>query len=132
MTTWGLECLDERMTPPRALSALGLRACQAQGRGYIVLGVDEATLRRAVRHALGARWLTYEDRPGIVHVPSVGLDLKLHDRRSARSATTVSQRLVAPWPRACSALSSAAASCHRWSVSRASDAAAKHRTAVSP
>jgi hypothetical protein len=45
--------------------------------GYMIFGVGEDTLRSALHHALGARGLLYEDRPGVIHIPSEQIDLRL-------------------------------------------------------
>ena len=48
-----------------------------QMRGYLVLGVNDTTLRGALHHALSERGLQYEEKLGSIHVPSEGLDLQV-------------------------------------------------------
>jgi hypothetical protein len=68
----------DTLTPAAAiLVGVGLVVFWFHLNGYMVFGVDEATLRSALHHALGARGLSHEDRPGIIHVPSEQVKLEL-------------------------------------------------------
>lgn len=55
--------------------------------GYMIFGASEATLRSALHHALGVRSLSYEDRPGAIHIPSEQLDLQLQLNRWGGTAS---------------------------------------------